>query len=131
VSDLEKFPPFPISPGLAGCFPNIQHPKVVWIGLNESKSLAELAKQVRISCGGELKDLDNKPFAPHLTLGRVRMGATPGFLSDWMKGYGDLDNNSLNPGAIVQHVDSVILYKSELKPQGPNYSELAIIPLMK
>src|SRR5207237_4743793 len=70
-------PAFELSFAGAGRFPATGRPRVVWLGIGEGQeALARLAARVT----GELRTrglkFDDRPFEPHLTLARVRDGAT-------------------------------------------------------
>jgi 2'-5' RNA ligase len=59
-----------------GCFPNRHRPRVVWVGVNPEPSLTSLAAMVRetvLACGIPLEE---RPFAPHLTLARLKIPAS-------------------------------------------------------
>ncbi len=56
-----------------GAFPSRSHPRVIWIGVNEAQGTLEiLAQAVRAAVRAAGLEVDDKRFAPHLTLGRVR-----------------------------------------------------------
>jgi len=55
-----------------GWFPNIRNPRVLWAGIeggDELKSLARATEQAAGSLGGATED---REYAPHLTLARIR-----------------------------------------------------------
>jgi 2'-5' RNA ligase len=55
-----------------GSFPTLLLPTVVWVGLKgDLKSLAVLYKKLRTELLSNGFRLDNKPFRPHVTLGRI------------------------------------------------------------
>ncbi len=65
--------PFPLALGALGAFPDLERPRVVWLGLRlGEEDLVALADDVRRRLGRD----DAAPFRPHLTLGRVRQRAT-------------------------------------------------------
>lgn len=59
----------------AGAFPNMRRPNVVWAGLEVTEG--DL-RALRAAVDNELRGLglpeDNKPFRPHITIGRIRPG---------------------------------------------------------
>lgn len=60
----------------AGCFPSIRKPSVVWLGLRgDTEILCTLQAKIREVCRPFESNSDNKPFVPHLTIGRVKNGA--------------------------------------------------------
>jgi 2'-5' RNA ligase len=74
------------APGLelrgAGAFPTPARPRVLWLGLRESEPgpLEALVGAVREACVGQGFEADPRPFAAHVTVGRVRSerGRRPG-----------------------------------------------------
>jgi len=112
---LSSYEPFYIKIQGIGVFPNRKHPRVIWVGAEDSdvlKSLKREAEQAMVLFGYQKED---KEFQPHLTLGRVR--SQRGILG-MMK---DLDNfGDRNFGTFK--VDGIRLMKSELKPRGAEYT---------
>ena len=109
-----------------GAFPSPHSPRVLWVGPSEhwergteAKRMVEIRGAIEEACEslGFLREA--KPFSPHLTLARIKMGerhigvalATSGVL-DQPRSVGTLA------------VESVVLVKSELKPTGSIYTKL-------
>jgi len=115
-------PPFSISVGGFGVFPNPKRPRVLWIGIQAPPELGHLSHAIETACARLGYPAEEKPFNPHLTLGRVREDADQTRLRPALQNYqiGQL-------GAI--NVESVTLFRSDLRPQGPSYTALAHIPL--
>lgn len=64
---------FELAIGGAGAFPNTSRPRVLWLGVTEGAAqLVVAADQLRraLRTGGFA--LEERPFRPHLTVGRVR-----------------------------------------------------------
>lgn len=56
-----------------GCFPNKNRPRVIWIGLGgELDAVQKLHTEIETAVVSHGWQADNKPFRPHLTLGRVK-----------------------------------------------------------
>ncbi|MGG4488653.1 RNA 2',3'-cyclic phosphodiesterase [Metabacillus idriensis] len=47
-----------------------QSPRILWLGIEESKKLAELRREVYQVCQTAGFKLDERPFAPHITVAR-------------------------------------------------------------
>ena len=109
-----------------GAFPRPHCPRVLWIGPPENWEQGEEGKRV-IEIHGEIEQAcanlgflrEAKPFSPHLTLARVKMGAR--HVGAALATSGVLDQ-TLSVGSLV--VESVVLVKSELKPTGSVYTRL-------
>lgn len=64
----EHTAPFVLTIKGSGAFPKKSDPKVLWIGMDRSKSLMTLAEEVKAA----VDSMDTKKFSPHLTLGRIK-----------------------------------------------------------
>ena len=120
---LRLFPAFTISAKGLGVFPGPRRPRVLWVGLIGA-SLVSLASTIGLALHPLGFAPEERPFAPHLTIGRWREAATSPsalvrLLEDW-QGY-DFGTSS---------VESVKLIQSVLKPGGPRYNELITVPLL-
>jgi 2'-5' RNA ligase len=120
-SALREHPPLHVSAQGLGAFPNLRRPRVVWAGL-AGEGFKELSETVETA----LMPLDFPPeereFAPHLTLGRVRS------LRGWERVLAVVkEHEQTNFGE--SRVEQVTLYQSELRPDGAVYSPLGSIPL--
>ena len=120
------YAPFTLTIGSAGAFPNPRRPNVVWIGARgQIEVAAQLAQKIDGACVALGFPREERPFTPHLTLGRVKRDALP--------------SERQLVGAMIEHaqigdlaelrVERVSVMKSELKPKGSAYTKLAEIPL--
>ena len=107
-------------------FPRPQSPRVLWIGPSEhwekgaeANRIAEIHGAIEQACEGLGFLRETKPFSPHLTLARIRMGERQVGVA--LAKAGMLDRQ-LSLGALA--VESVVLIKSELKPTGSVYTKL-------
>lgn len=56
-----------------GCFPNVHKPRVIWVGLRDtSQHLIALHKQIEVMSQALGFATEEKPFHPHITLGRIK-----------------------------------------------------------
>ncbi len=109
-----------------GAFPSPRCPRVLWIGPSENWEQGEEGKRV-IEIHGAIEQAcerlgllrEAKPFSPHLTLARVKMGARHVGSALAMSGVMD---QPLSVGSLA--VESVVLIKSEFKPTGSVYTRL-------
>jgi len=106
-----------------GAFPRTTDPRVIWVGVSEGKEkLAELASAVEQTCAELGFPKEERPFSPHLTIGRIRSRDHPAGLIKKLQ-VAEFCGETPAP------VNQVILYQSTLSPQGPLYTPLAQIPL--
>ena len=109
-----------------GGFPRPQSPRVLWVGPSENwekgteaKRIAEIYATIEQACE-DLRFLrETKPFSPHLTVARIKMGERHVGMSLAQSGVLD---RQLSLGSLA--VESVALMKSELKPTGSVYTKL-------
>ncbi len=68
-----RISPFPITIGGLDAFPNLKHPRVLFVPVREGKAEMEaLAAGVRNALKGIQAAFDEKDFHAHVTLGRVK-----------------------------------------------------------
>ncbi len=103
-----------------GVFPNWRKPRVIWIGLGEEiERLSTLREELQTG----LKVLgfkpEKRPFAPHLTIGRFKgLVDRDEELKSILDRYHDLSGD-------LQYLNELVLFKSDLKPDGPVYTKMA------
>jgi len=101
-----------------GAFPNIDHPRILWIGLNDNdQSLAQIVSNLENNLGKAGFKKEDKPFSPHITIGRIRSPKN-------LKPLSEAINNYSLPDGIAQTIDHTVLYQSTLTSQGPIYEIL-------
>lgn len=114
---VEGFTPFELHLAGAGAFPQIERPRVLWLGVNGAvKDLARLAKRVEHFAGSFAEERDSRPFHPHITLARIR----PDDLASLRGLARELDQVSRLP-PLTWSVERLTLYRSELSRSGPRY----------
>jgi RNA 2',3'-cyclic 3'-phosphodiesterase len=119
---LSHYKPFYIKIAGIGCFPSEKRPRVIWIGMEDSEVLKGIQKEVDVELNAFGFAPEDRPFSPHLTIGRVR---SPKRLPELTRRCADVKATDL--GAV--NVTGIHIMKSELKPAGAEYSSLAEIPL--
>jgi 2'-5' RNA ligase len=92
--------------------------RVVWAGAEESAgALMRCVEAV----GEELNRLgfapEDRPFSPHITIGRVREDSSGGRIRKAVE--------SAKFGALDQPVESITLMSSVLSPKGPTYAAVS------
>ncbi|MCM8766279.1 MAG: RNA 2',3'-cyclic phosphodiesterase [Candidatus Omnitrophica bacterium] len=103
-----------------GVFPNLEFPRVVWVGIEKGKEeMVKLAMKI----DDELQKLgfpkERRPFSCHLTLGRVRSSKNRDKLKRAIK---ERENFKIKS---IMDLKECILFRSQLTPAGPIYTALA------
>ncbi|MBA3035154.1 MAG: RNA 2',3'-cyclic phosphodiesterase [Desulfobacterium sp.] len=126
VSDCaDNFSPLSLFAKGIGVFPTIMRPRVIWVGISgEIPLLLSLQNTLekRLEEYGFKKE--ERPFQGHLTLGRFKDKANNGKLIEAIRKYQKFDSE-------VFTAQEFVLFKSDLKPQGPVYTELLNVLLAK
>ncbi len=118
--------PFSLHLSGLGMFPNERRPKVLWAGVRGSlDSLEQLQAQIDETVSRLGFPRENRPFSPHLTLGRVREPVSSGLVRRISAA---MTSTSLGPTE-PWLADSVHLMRSILAPGGASYSVLASVQL--
>ncbi len=118
--------PFGLTLEGAGCFPNTRKPRIVWAGLGgEVKALHALRDAVERTVSPLGYPTEDRPFSPHLTLGRARQEAGAASLAALGA---QIEKMSVGKLAAWQ-VEGISLIRSELKSSGAVYTQLAYAPL--
>jgi RNA 2',3'-cyclic 3'-phosphodiesterase len=124
-SEARLHSPFQMEIGGSGAFPNVKRPRIIWLGVDAPPELASLQRGVESAAARLGYPPEERPFSPHLTLGRVRENASSSELSAITSALKDDKIPSLG----VSLVSSVHLYKSDLLPGGSVYTRLFSAPL--
>lgn len=118
--------PFRVEMGGPGVFPNPGRVQVVWVGLTgEVDKLGQLQRSIDAGLVPLGFKPESRSFTPHLTLARVRDGATP----DQRQGLGRLITGiRFQPAGSIK-VDTVHLMRSQLTREGPVYTRISSVSL--
>ena len=115
---LSTLPGFQVALGSVGVFPNLNRPRVLWIGLKdqagELESLQSITEDALFDLGFSK---ETRPFAPHLTLGRIKSIRDKTRLRDELESIREIEPRTFE-------VKSIKLYKSQLTPKGSLYTVL-------
>lgn len=108
--------------GGVGAFPNLHRPNVVWVGVQEPTGrLAALHGAVNMALAGLGFQSEERAFKPHLTLGRVNRNAGSDVARRVGEAVGRFPLGQLSEEAPRE----LILFRSELKSSGAEYTALA------
>lgn len=124
------YPPFDLTVGGLGCFPNTRRPRIIWVGVSgQTETLLSLQQNL----GEKLKEIgftpEARPYVPHLTLGRVKDNLPLRQLTQLGQA---IEQTQGQVGQLATlHVTEISLMKSELKPTGAIYTQMVQARLNK
>ncbi len=102
-----------------GAFPNARRARVLWLGMGEgADAFRALAHSLEDALARRGFEREGRPFAPHLTIGRVRADA------DWTAALA-----AVPPVDASFPIERIVVVKSTLSPRGSRYDVLAEAPL--
>lgn len=105
-----------------GAFPDTQHARVLWAGVNEPGGvIAQLKSLCETFCAHYGCAEDRNPFSPHITLARVKQyAAQNGELAALIADHKDDDYGAFS-------FNKLVLFSSELTPSGAQHNALSEI----
>ena len=116
-------PPFDLALGGPGVFPAERNARVLWLavaeGGGESARLAAAVERELAVAGFAPVD---RPFAPHLTIGRLRAPVKPRKLAMALAEHGHCRTPATR-------IERLTLYQSHLRPQGAEHVPIFVFPL--
>ena len=110
-----------------GSFPSLKRPRVIYIGIQAPAALEALQRGIESASRRIGYESQERGFSPHLTIGRVRQNITATEQQTIRRALEKTEIDSLGSA----RVDSIHLYKSDLKPTGSVYTRLFSAPLKK
>jgi len=106
-----------------GAFPNIDHPRVIWVNLDDAQhNIVQIANRLKDALGLIGFKKEQRSFSSHITIGRTRSGKNIAALSKELKHY-------VLPAQVNFVLRSVTMYQSTLTPDGPIYEQRSRIQL--
>lgn len=127
AKEVEMHRRFEVSVGGLGAFPNFRRCRVVWVGVEAPPELNTLQRGIDTAIATLGYSREDRPFSAHLTLGRVSRNAN----SRDVQAIGSVLESTKVGFLGVTKVDSVHLYKSDLRPTGSVYTQLYSVPLKR
>jgi 2'-5' RNA ligase len=109
--------PFDFAVGKVGSFGG-RSARVLWVGAGlECQELQRVQKDLEDELDSSGWPRENRPFSGHLTLCRIRNAKAGEKLARLADEYKDVDLGTVR-------ADSIHVYESQLRPQGPVYTRL-------
>jgi 2'-5' RNA ligase len=102
-----------------GAFPTAHRPRIIWAGVGSgADELSQMHHKIETAFRAQGYPREDRPFTPHLTLGRMRqpeptpqLAAALANLANWSGG--------------VTQVQEILVMSSRLSPSGPTYSVMS------
>jgi len=110
-----------------GSFPSPKRPRVIYIGIQAPVALDALQRGIESASRRLGYESEERGFSPHLTIGRVKQNVTSAEQQKIRRALEETKIDSLG----TARVDSVQLFKSDLRPSGSVYTRLYTAPLRK
>jgi 2'-5' RNA ligase len=123
--EATQHPSFEMEIGELGVFPSLRRPRVIWIGIQAPAVLESLQRGIEAAASRLGYESEARPFSPHLTIGRLKQHVNGADLQAVRAG---LEGTGVGALGRVS-VDSVHLFRSDLKPSGAVYTRLFSAPL--
>lgn len=118
--------PFHLEISGLGVFPSLRQVRVLWVGVGgELDKLSRLQQNIEARLAALGFAREKRPFVPHLTLARIKEGAT--VLE--RKSFGELVSSAAFENKYPVEVEAVRLMRSQLTPAGAIYTCLSVVGL--
>jgi 2'-5' RNA ligase len=125
--EADLFPCFDLQFRGLGSFPSLKRPRVIYIGIQAPAALEALHRGIESASRRLGYASEERDFSPHLTIGRIRQTVTASEQQTIRRALEGTTVDSLG----TARVDSLHLYKSDLKPGGSVYTRLYSAALKK
>ena len=114
-----RYTPISLQAKGVGVFPGIKRPQVLWVGLaGQLEPLVSLQKTLDENLETIGFPMEKRPFKGHLTMGRMKAKIDVKKFGDVLMAFRRFESETFTAGRLI-------LYKSELKPSGALYTEMA------
>ena len=118
---VSEFKPFNVKIKGCGAFPNNNHIKVIWVGIDEDSIIKELHDKLDEEFVRLGFDKDKK-FSTHLTIGRMKAAKNKNKVKSIIEEFEEVEIGEME-------VSKISLKKSTLTPSGPIYDDLKVFEL--
>jgi 2'-5' RNA ligase len=118
--------PFHLEISGLGAFPSLRQARVFWVGVGgEMNQLSRLQQSIDSALAALGFAKEERPFVPHLTLARIREGASP----PEKRSFGELVGSTVFEDKYPVEVEAIRLMRSQLTPAGAIYTCLSVVGL--
>jgi len=118
--------PFHLEISGLGAFPSLRQARVFWVGIGgEVDKLSKLQQNIDSALAALGFAKEERYFVPHLTLARIRQGASP--LE--RRSFGELVGSTIFEDKYHIKVEAISLMRSQLTPAGAIYTCLSAVGL--
>jgi 2'-5' RNA ligase len=118
---VADFEPFNIKIKGCGAFPNNNHIKVIWVGIDEDSIIRKIHDQLDKEFVRLGFDKDRK-FSTHLTIGRMKSAKNKNKVKSTIEEFSEVEIGEME-------VEKISLKKSTLTPAGPIYEDIKVFKL--
>ena len=109
-----------------GAFPSLKQARVFWVGMGgEVDKLSKLQQNIDSALAALGFAKEERSFVPHLTLARIRQGASP----TERRGFGELVGATIFEDKYHVEVGAISLMRSQLTSAGAVYTRLNTVAL--
>ncbi len=118
--------PFHLEISGLGAFPSLRQARVFWVGVGgEMDQLSRLQQNIDAALTALGFAKEERPFVAHLTLARIREGASP----PEKRSFGELVGSTVFEDKYPVEVEAIRLMRSQLTPAGAIYTCLSVVGL--
>ena len=115
--NLEKF----------GVFPNVDHPRILWLGVKAPIALIELVDMLEENAARYGIQRETRPFTPHLTLCRFNQDMDGTSIRGFMNSF----SSALLNFSCEDSLNTITVFKSILTPNGALYTPITRFGMQK
>jgi 2'-5' RNA ligase len=106
----------------AGVFRNMSDPRILWTGIGSSQELQQLNEVIMSGLMNLGFDIEDRPYKPHLTLGRIKRISNKEAFNRLIEKYRETAIQTVC-------VNEVIMFESVLLQTGPVYRPITTVSL--